>query len=77
MSKEKLRKEISIDVERFLAAGGKIEVVPSETVCPPSMQWAADRGFDYSPWCELGSSEWYESLDSGVDVDVDWVALED
>ena len=77
MSKEKLREEILIDVEKFLSAGGKIELIPSATVCPPSMQWAADRGFDYSPWCELGSSEWYESLGNDVDVDVDRVALED
>ena len=77
MGKEHDRQRIARETETFLSKGGSISVVPSKTVCPPSMGWAADRGYDYSPWSEIGSSEWYESLGNGVDVDVDQVALEE
>ena len=77
MGKEQDRQRIARETKAFLLSGGSIKVVPSKTVCPPSMQWAADRGYDYSTWTEIGSGDWYESFGNGVDVDVDQVSVED
>jgi hypothetical protein len=65
--KEKLRKKIARDTEEFLARGGVIEVVPAQHFCPKSMQWARDRGLDYTPWNVYGdpiamSKDGYERL---------------
>ena len=59
MSKEELRAQLARDTEAFLRSGGAIEKVPTKRVYPPGMQWAAERGFDYSTWDEIGGDDWY------------------
>lgn len=56
MSKEQLRKEIAQQVKDYLAGGGEIEKVPRIQFCPDSMQWARERGYDYTSWDHIG--EW-------------------
>jgi len=55
MSKEKLRKAIARQVKEYLAKGGVIEKVPRVIFCPASMEWARNRGWDWSPWNQKGS----------------------
>ena len=59
MTKESDRERISRHVEAFLLAGGQIEVVPADRVCPRHMEWVARRGMDYSEWDAIGGSDWY------------------
>ena len=59
MGKESLREEIRRQTVEFLSRGGVIEVLPTERVCPKRMQWASDRGMDYSVWDEIGGKDWY------------------
>ena len=56
MSKETLRKAIAKHVKEYLARGGVIEKVPKVIFCPANMQWARDRGLDYTPWNHYGDS---------------------
>lgn len=56
MSKERLRKIIARQTREFLAKGGVIEIVPRVIFCPAHMQWARDRGFDYTPWNQYGDA---------------------
>ena len=58
MSKEKLRKRIAEQTREFLARGGQIQLIPRKPFCPKSMMWAQRRGFDYQPWCRVGSEEY-------------------
>jgi|SaaInlStandDraft_1057018.scaffolds.fasta_scaffold242210_2 hypothetical protein len=67
-SKERLRRKIAREVEEFLSLGGVIEKVPKKRFCPPTMNWAHDRGFDYTPWARTGAAEIYVNqtrLDEG------------
>jgi hypothetical protein len=66
MSKEKLRQRIAEQTAEYLASGGVIEQVPRKPFCPKSMMWAQRRGFDYQPWCRVGSAE---HLQDSVQVD--------
>ena len=62
MSKEQDRQRIARDVEAFLSAGGKIEVVESKRVAPDHMKWVALRGMDYEVWDEIGGADWYRRV---------------
>ena len=59
MSKEELRKAIAEHVEEFLARGGVIEKVPRVIFCPANMPWARKRGWDYTPWTQLGGPDFF------------------
>lgn len=59
MSKERLRKIIARQTREFLAKGGVIEIVPRVIFCPAHMQWARDRGFDYTPWSKVGGPDFF------------------
>ena len=59
MDKDQDREVIAQQVEEFLAKGGVIEVCETKRVCPKRLQWAADRGMDFSTWDEIGGKEWY------------------
>jgi hypothetical protein len=56
-SKERLRRKIAREVEEFLSLGGVIEKVPKKRFCPDSMEWAHERGFDYTPWARTGAAD--------------------
>ena len=55
MSKEGLRKAIACHTEEYLGRGGVIEKVPRVIFCPPHMEWARKRGWDWMPWNQKGS----------------------
>lgn len=42
--------EIARLTEEYLARGGRIQVLPSKYVSPPSKKWIAESGRDYTPW---------------------------
>ena len=55
MEKHKLREEIAAQTEEYLAKGGVIEQVPRVIFCPPHMEWARRRGFDWTSWRHMGA----------------------
>ena len=58
MNKDEFRKRLADDVDQFLREGGQIKSVESKRVCPPHMQWIADRGMDYSVWDEIEGDDY-------------------
>jgi len=70
MGKDQDREVIARHVEEFLARGGVIEVVETKRVCPKRLQWAADRGMDFSTWDEIGGKEWH-SRDGSYQLDAE------
>ena len=59
MIKERLRKAIAQQTQEYLDAGGVIEQVPRVIFCPASMHWARKRGWDYTPWTQLGGADFF------------------
>lgn len=59
MIKERLRKAIARQTKEYLDSGGVIEQVPRVIFCPASMQWARIRGWDYTPWTQIGGSDFF------------------
>ena len=70
MGKDQDMDVIAQQVKDFLARGGAIEVVETKRVCPKRLQWAADRGMDFSTWDEIGGKEWY-SRDGSYQLDAE------
>jgi hypothetical protein len=52
--KEIMRRRIAAQTKEYLAKGGVIEVIPRIIFCPPHMNWARKRGWDWTSWSHIG-----------------------